>query len=134
MKAMLPIFCRPLGYLVLALGLFAPFVLALMGRVNDNNLIFYKECSKLLWIIGALMILLAFTKDESEQTEKIRIRAMRQAVFITALFIFIYMLYHVSTGKINFSNSASFIVFLVFNVVCLEFGLIKSRVDKHFKR
>ena len=50
MKALLPVYCRPLGYLVIALGVFMPILMALMGRVTDANLVFYKECAKLLML------------------------------------------------------------------------------------
>ena len=42
MKALLPVFCRPLGYFVIALALFLPFLMLMMGRVTDANLLFYK--------------------------------------------------------------------------------------------
>ena len=43
---------------------FLPFLMMLTGRVTDANLLFYKECSKLLMMLGALMILFALTKGE----------------------------------------------------------------------
>lgn len=62
MKALLPVYCRPLGYCIIALALFLPFLMVMMGRVTDANLLFYKECSKLLMMLGALMIIFALTK------------------------------------------------------------------------
>ena len=59
MKPLLPAFARFLGYGVVALGLFLPFLLYMFGMVNDHNLLLYKECSKLLMMFGALMILFA---------------------------------------------------------------------------
>ena len=64
MKALLPVYCRPLGYFVIALALFLPFLMMMMGKVTDANLLFYKECSKLLMMLGALMIIFALTKGE----------------------------------------------------------------------
>ena len=40
MRALLPAYCRPLGYFVIALGLFIPFIMAMMGKVTDANLLF----------------------------------------------------------------------------------------------
>lgn len=54
MRALLPAYCRPLGYFVIALGLFIPFIMAMMGKVTDANLLFYKECAKLLMMMGAI--------------------------------------------------------------------------------
>lgn len=93
MKALLPVYCRPLGYFVIALALFLPFLMMLTGRVTDANLLFYKECSKLLMMLGALMILFALTKGECKATEEIRNKATRNAMFLTVLFIFGGMLY-----------------------------------------
>lgn len=134
MKALLPVFCRPLGYVILLVSLFIPFVLMLKGVVTDANLLFYKECTKLLMMMGALMILFALTKNESHDTEKIRIKAMRNAIFFTVLFLFGGMLYRVALGDITTVDTSSFLIFLIVNVLCLEFGLKKALVDKLFKR
>ena len=134
MKALLPLYCRPMGYVILIIALFLPFILVMQGQVNDANLLFYKECTKLLMIIGALMILFAFTKNENHETEQIRNRATRNAIFITVLFIFGGMLYRVATGDLVTVDTSSFLTFLIINVLCLEFGLKKATVDKIFKR
>lgn len=134
MKALLPIFCRPLGYFVIALALFLPFLMMMMGKVTDANLLFYKECSKLLMMMGALMIIFALVKNENDETEKIRNGATRNAMFMTVLFIFGGMLYRVAKGDLISVDSSSFLIFLILNVLCLEFGIKKSTVDRLFKR
>lgn len=134
MKALLPVYCRPLGYVILIVALFLPFILVMMGQVTDANLLFYKECTKLLMIVGALMILFALSKNESRETEQIRNLATRNAIFLTVLFVFGGMLYRVATGDLITVDTSSFLTFLVVNVLCLEFGMKKSMVDKIFKR
>ena len=134
MKALLPVYCRPLGYVILIVALFLPFILVMMGKVTDTNLLFYKECTKLLMIVGALMILFAFSKNESRGTEQIRNLATRNAIFLTVLFVFGGMLYRVATGDLVTVDTSSFLTFLVINVLCLEFGMKKAMVDKIFKR
>ena len=134
MKALLPVYCRPLGYVILIVALFLPFILVMMGKVTDTNLLFYKECTKLLMIVGALMILFAFSKNESRETEQIRNLATRNAIFLTVLFVFGGMLYRVATGDLVAVDTSSFLTFLVINVLCLEFGMKKAMVDKIFKR
>lgn len=123
MKALLPVYCRPLGYFIIALALFLPFLMLMMGRVTDANLLFYKECSKLLMMLGALMIIFALSRHESAETEKVRNRAVRNAMFLTVLYIFGTMLYRVAKGDIATVESSSFLIFLIMNVLCLEFGL-----------
>lgn len=134
MKALLPVYCRPLGYFVMALALFLPFLMVLMGKVTDANLLFYKECSKLLMMVGALMILFALNKNESREIEQIRNAASRNAIFLTVLFIFGGMLYRVAQGDITNVDTSSFLIFLVLNVLCLEFGIKKAAVDQLFNR
>ena len=134
MKALLPVYCRPLGYSVIALALFLPFLMLMVGKMTDGNLLFYKECSKLLMMLGAMMILFAFTKNESKETEQIRNKATRNAIFLTVLFIFGGMLYRVWKGDIMSVDTSSFLIFLILNVLCLEFGIKKATVDRLFKR
>ena len=85
MKALLPVFCRPVGYLVLLIALFILPVLYIQGMVTDHNLLFYKECTKLLMMSGCLLIIFALSKNESRETEQIRNAAVRNAVFLTFL-------------------------------------------------
>ena len=134
MKALLPVYCRPLGYVILVFALFIPFILVMMGKVTDTNLLFYKECTKLLMIVGALMIIFALSKSESRETEQIRNSATRNAIFLTVLFVFGGMLYRVATGDLITVDTSSFLTFLIMNVLCLEFGIKKAMVDKIFKR
>ena len=133
MKALLPVYCRPMGYVIMALALVLPFLMALLGRVNDTNLLFYKESSKLLMMLGALMILFALTKKENAETVAIRNRAVRNAMFLTVLFLFGGMLWRVLHGDLQTVDTSSFLVFLVLNVLCLEFGIKKAAVDALFK-
>ena len=134
MKALLPVFSRPLGYLVLIISLFILPVLYMNGMVNDQNLLFYKECTKLLMMAGCLMIIFALNKNESRETEQIRNAAVRNAIFLTFLFVFGSMLWRVLQKDVINVDTSSFLTFLIFNVLCLEFGLQKARVDRFFKR
>lgn len=134
MKALLPVFCRPLGYVILFVALLIPILLVLQGMVTDTNLLFYKECSKLLMMVGALMILFALSKNESRETEQLRSQATRNAIFFTVLFLFGGMLYRVAHGDIATVDTSSFLIFLIVNILCLEFGMKKAMVDKLFKR
>lgn len=133
MKALLPTYCRFMGYLTIALGVFLPVALYIAGRVTDANLLLYKECSKLLMMMGALMIIFALTKNENKETEEIRNKAVRNAMFLTVLFIFGGMFYRVANGDIMSVDTSSFLIFLILNVLCLEFGINKSRIDGIFK-
>lgn len=133
MKALLPVYCRAIGYVVIALALFLPFILLLAGVIDDGNLLFYKECTKLLMMMGALMIIFALSRHESAETEKIRSRATRNAIFLTALFVFGGMVYRVAKGDVLTVDTSSFLIFLLLDVLCVEFGIKKSAIDRAFK-
>ena len=133
MKALLPVYCRPIGYGVIALALFLPFIFMMAGVINDSNLLFYKECSKLLMMLGVLMILFALSRQENAETEQIRNRATRNAMFLTVLFVFGGMVYRVARGDVFSVDTSSFLIFLLLNVLCLEFGIKKAAVDRLFK-
>ena len=130
MRALLPVYCRPLGYFIIALALFLPFIFLLWGKVTDANLLF----SKLLMMMGALMIIFALTKNENKEIEQVRNKSTRNAIFLTVLFIFGGMLYRVAQGDLLSVDSSSFLIFLILNVLCLEFGIKKATVDRLFKR
>lgn len=134
MHALLPVFCRPMGYLVMAIALFLPFLMMMMGKVTDANLLFYKECSKLLMMMGAVMILFAYQKREDAETLRLRNAATRNAIFLTVAFVTAHMFYKVLTGDIASLDTSSFLIFLVINVLCLEFAIKKAETDRLFKK
>lgn len=134
MKALLPVFCRPLGYAIIALAVFMPFIFYFMGKVTDANLVFYKECSKLLMMMGCLMIIFAFSKDETREIEQGRNRAVRNAIFFTVLILFCNMVYRVYVGDITSVDSSTFLIFLIANVLCVEYEINRVRIRNLFKR
>ena len=113
MKALLPVYCRPIGYGVIALALFLPFIFMMAGVINDSNL--------------------ALSRQENAETEQIRNRATRNAMFLTVLFVFGGMVYRVARGDVFSVDTSSFLIFLLLNVLCLEFGIKKAAVDRLFK-
>lgn len=134
MKALFPAYCRPLGYFILLIALVLPFILVMGGVLTDANLLFYKECSKLLMILGAVFILFALSKEENHETEVIRSKATRNAIFLTLIFLVMSMFFRVFSREELSIDHSSFLTFLIVNVICLEFGMNKARADKIFKR
>ena len=134
MKPLLPVFCRLLGYAVIAFGLFMPFILYLLGMVTDQNILLCKECSKLLMMIGAVMILFAIRKNECAEMLPLRNAAIRNAIFLTLLYLFGGMVYRVYQGNLMDVDSSSFLVFLVISVICQEYVIKKASVEALFKR
>lgn len=134
MKPLLPVFCRPLGYLVIAIGLFMPMIMMLLNRVTESNLLLYKECAKLLIMVGALMILFAYSSNETKDMGQVRAKAVRNAMFLTVVLAFANLFYRLAMGDIVSIDSSSFIVFLLINVLTLEFSVKKKMISRAFKR
>ena len=86
MKALLPVFCRPLGYVILFVSLFIPFLLVMQGMVTDSNLLFYKECTKAADDVRSILIIFAFSKMRGVKRNRLRNKAIRNAIFLTVLF------------------------------------------------
>ena len=84
-------------------------------------------------MMGALMIIFALSKHESEETVKVRNKAVRNAMFLTVLYVFGIMLYRVAQGDVFTVDGSSFLIFLFINVLCLEFGIKKSSVNRLFR-
>ena len=72
--------------------------------------------------------------SENKEIEQVRNKSTRNAIFLTVLFIFGGMLYRVAQGDLLSVDSSSFLIFLILNVLCLEFGIKKATVDRLFKR
>lgn len=133
MKALLPVFCRPLGYVILVISMFIPFLLLMQGMVTDSNLLFYKECIKLLMILGAMMIILLYhvMKVVKQRLYGTKLLVM---LFSDCTFLFGGMLYRVATGDIMTVDTSSFLIFLLsmysaLNLVCKKRESIKSLKD-----
>ncbi len=134
MKALFPPYCRPLGYGVLLFAILLFFVLLSVGVITDGNLLFYKECTKILLMCGCLLILFAYTANENHETEEIRNKAGRNAIFLTCLFLFGSMAWRVMQGDVVRTDTSSFLTFLIIQVLCLEFGLKKKIADQLFRK
>ena len=68
-----------------------------------------------------------------EETVKVSNKAVRNAMFLTVLYVFGIMLYRVAQGDVFTVDGSSFLIFLFINVLCLEFGIKKSSVNRLFR-
>lgn len=134
MKGILPVYCRTMGYVILLLSVFVPFIMFMLGMINDSNLLFTKAAIKLLIWFSLFMIFLAKVKDENEATSKIRVRAICYAIYLLGIYYVVMLIRAVYDGNLEEADNSIAIVYMAFNVICLEFGVQKSRVDKLFKK
>lgn len=134
MKGILPVYARTMGYILLILSVFVPLVMFMFGMINDSNLLLTKAAVKLLVWFSLFMVFLAKVKDEGEQTSRIRIRAVGYALYLLCIYYVIMLAKGVYQGNLEEADNSVVIVYMVFNVICLEYGIKKSRVDKLFKK
>ena len=134
MKGILPTYCRTLGYTLLILCVFLPLMMFIFGMINDSNLLFTKASVKLLIWFSLFMIFLAKVKNENEETAKIRVKAICYAIYLLGIYYIVMLVRGVYDGNLEEADNSIAIVYMAFNVLCLEFGIQKSKVDKLFKK
>lgn len=134
MKGILPVYCRTMGYVILILSVFVPLLMFMFGMINDSNLLFTKAAVKLLVWFSLFMIFLAKVKNENEETSGIRIKAICYALYLLGIYYIVMLIRGAYGGNLEEADNSIAIVYMAFNVVCLEFGIQKSRVDKLFKK
>ena len=134
MKGILPTYCRTMGYTLLILCVFLPLMMFMFGMINDSNLLFTKASVKLLIGFSLFMIFLAKVKNENEETAKIRVKAICYAIYLLGIYYIVMLVRGVYDGNLEEADNSIAIVYMAFNVLCLEFGIQKSKVDKLFKK
>ena len=134
MKGILPTYCRTMGYTLLILCVFLPLMMFMFGMINDSNLLFTKASVKLLIWFSLFMIFLAKVKNENEETAKIRVKAISYAIYLLGIYYIVMLVRGVYDGNLEEADNSIAIVYMAFNVLCLEFGIQKSKVDKLFKK
>ena len=134
MKGILPTYCRTMGYTLLILCVFLPLMMFMYGMINDSNLLFTKASVKLLIWFSLFMIFLAKVKNENEETAKIRVKAICYAIYLLGIYYIVMLVRGVYDGNLEEADNSIAIVYMAFNVLCLEFGIQKSKVDKLFKK
>ncbi|WP_237040320.1 hypothetical protein [Phocaeicola faecalis] len=134
MKGILPTYCRTMGYTLLILCVFLPLMMFMFGMINDSNLLFTKASVKLFIWFSLFMIFLAKVKNENEATSKIRVKAICYAIYLLGIYYIVMLARGVYDGNLEEADNSIAIVYMAFNVLCLEFGIQKSKVDKLFKK
>lgn len=134
MKGILPTYCRTMGYTLLILCVFLPLMMFMFGMINDSNLLFTKAFVKLFIWFSLFMIFLAKVKNENEATSKIRVKAICYAIYLLGIYYIVMLARGVYDGNLEEADNSIAIVYMAFNVLCLEFGIQKSKVDKLFKK
>lgn len=134
MKGILPTYCKTMGYVILACCIFLPSISFLMGYINDSNFILIKAAIKVLIWIALFMIFLAKAKNENEETSAIRVKSLCYALYLIFIYYIVVLVKGIYVGNFSGADSSGLIVYMVFNVICLEYGKLKDKINKIFKK
>ena len=131
MKALFPGNCRMLGFAILALAIFTPFLLFFVGVLTDENLQMVKSSVRIVSIAGALMLFFSRRKNEGELIEKLRVKSLGFSLILTFIYLFMMLVYHLSIGDVGYVDSSSFLIFIVISDICLEYFVVKSNYNRN---
>lgn len=134
MNGIFPSYCRPLGYTLMILSVLVPILLFITGHIDDRNLLLIKTCVKLIIWFALFMVFLAKVKDENEATAKIRVKSIYRALYLLGVYYVIVLLKGYFDGDIEKADTSIAIVYMAFNVACLEYGIQKQRIDRIIKK
>ena len=73
-------------------------------------------------------------KEENEKISRIRVKAVGYAIYLLGIYYIVMLVRGVYDGNLEEADNSVAIVYMAFNVICLEFGVQKSRVDRLFKK
>lgn len=121
MKSLFPQSGRLISFIILALSIALPFILFFTGYLSDDNLALIKASIKISAMFGALLLFFSRRRKEPDQVEKYRVKSVKLSIFFTFLFLFLLHVYHFCIGETTYTDSSSFLIFLIVANICMEF-------------
>ena len=134
MKGILPVFCRPLGYALLILSVFLPMLGYMFGMVTDENFVYVKLGMKFVIWISLFLVFLARAKDEDAESAALRTKSMEIGLGIWAVYYVVVLIKAAFDGNAQEADNSVGIVYMVINIVCMEFLFQKRRIEKNFTK
>ena len=134
MKGILPVYCRPLGYALLILSVFLPMIGYMFGVVTDVNFLYVKLGMKFVIWLSLFLVFLARVKDEDAEAAGFRAKAMQVGLGIWAVYYVAMLVKAGIDANAQEADNSVGIVYMVINIVCLEFFFQKRRIEKNFNK
>lgn len=134
MKGILPVFCRPLGYALLILSVFLPMIGYMFGVVTDENFVYVKLGMKFVIWVSLFLVFLARAKDEDAETAALRAKAMQIGLGVWAVYYVAVLIKAGIDANAQEADNSVGIVYMVINIVCMEFLFQKRRIEKNFMK
>ncbi len=134
MKGILPVFCRPLGYALLILSVFLPMIGYMFGIVTDANFVYVKLGMKFVIWVSLFLVFLSRAKDEDMETAALRAKAMQIGLGLWAVYYVVVLVKAGIDANAQEADNSVGIVYMVINIVCMEFLFQKRRIEKNFNK
>ena len=134
MRGILPVFCRPLGYAMLILSVFLPMLGYMFGMVSDQNFVYVKVGMKFVIWVSLFLVFLARAKDEDEEAAALRAKAMQVGLGLWAVYYVVVLVKAALDANAQEADNSVGIVYMVINIVCMEFFFQKRRIEKNFHK
>ena len=134
MRGLLPVFCRPMGYVLLILSVFVPMLGYMFGMVDDQNFVYVKIGMKLVIWISLFLVFLARAKDEDVESAALRAKAMQVGLGLWAIYYVVVLVKAGIDADAQEADNSVGIVYMVINIICKEFLFQKRRIEKNFTK
>lgn len=134
MKGILPSYFRFAGYGLLLLSVFVPMLMYMFGMVSDGNLIALKALMKLVIWASLFMVFLARAKDEDEETAVIRLKSLKYGTCLLGIYYAVMLVREMLSETASSADHSAVMVYMALSILCLEFLLQKSRIEKKLKK
>lgn len=132
MRGLLPVFCRPFGYALLILSVFLPMIGYMFGMVDDQNFVYVKLGMKFVIWISLFLVFLARAKDEDAESAALRAKAMQVGLGFWAVYYVVVLVKAAFDADAQEADNSVGIVYMVINIICMEFLFQKRRIEKNF--
>ena len=134
MRGILPVYCRPLGYTLLILSVFLPMIGYMFGLVSDLNFVYVKVGMKLVIWVSLFLVFLARAKDEDGETASLRAKSMQIGLGLWAVYYVAVLIKAAIDANVQEADNSVGIVYMVINIICLEFLFQKRRIERNFNK
>ena len=134
MRGLLPVFCRPMGYVLLILSVFIPMLGYMFGMVDNQNFVYVKIGMKLVIWISLFIVFLARAKDEDGESAALRAKAMQVGLGLWAIYYVVVLVKAGIDADAQEADNSVGIVYMVINIICKEFLFQKRRIEKNFTK
>lgn len=136
LKSIFPAWCRLVCYAMLILSVFLPLILLLFRWIDpETQLHGIKATTQSLMI--ALMLVICFSRAKDipdEEQPALRKEAFGYGFLFGSLYFFVISLLSIWWESLQNNLQLMGFIYLVINVICLEFFFQKRRIEIKLKR